>query len=70
MENLTKTLLYDRYISLSQQKATEMSIKKVIDFNKNKSIEILNLESFVKFLHSKSDQIHASLYIQKRRIFN
>ena len=70
MESTIKNLLYDRYLSLSQQKATEMSIVRIKSFNKHRNEEMINAANFVKFLHSKSDQIHASIQNQKRKMFD
>ena len=66
MENSIKNLIYDRYISLSQQKSTEMSIKRIKNYNKDQQSETNNAASFVKFLHIKSDQIHISIQKQKK----
>ena len=70
MENSIKNLIYDRYISLSQQKSTEMSIKRIKNYNKDQQSETNNAARFVKFLHTKSDQIHISIQKQKKGIFN
>ena len=58
-------MLYDRYISLSQQKATEMNIKKIRKFHKDKRFEMNEILDYIKFLHSKSKQIYAC--IQNKR---
>ena len=57
MESSVKSLFYERYISLWQQKATEMSIINLKTFSKSIEEENDRLESFLKFLHSKNYQI-------------
>ena len=66
MENSIKNLLYDRYISFSQQKSTEMSIKKLKQFTRNIEDEAKKSINFIKFLHSKNDQINSKL-LKKRK---
>ena len=68
MESSVKSLFYERYISLWQQKATEMSIKKLKTFSKIIIDETSNIGSFANFLHSKNREINFHIRKQIKNI--